>query len=171
MSTLRASFEDQFEHTWVHTFGEDVSSVEREAWIKQTLQMAQEAGIALIHRETADGVEFAFFDEDNWAAFALNLTSNNKGTGDHRHTQSFDRPQLQNAWTALARTYLDQAGIGYEIEVRNGETEFRFGKLADRVIFNQLVNSGLLDEDANMLLQIQAFQDRVAGLDGPHNAI
>lgn len=166
MSTLRATFEEQFEHTWLHSFEADMRPADRRVWLNQTLQMAQEAGIALIHRETENGVEFAFYDENNWTAFALNLTANDGGH--HRHTQRFDSPELQNAWTALAASYLDQAGIQYETERRfHDETVFHFEKLSDRAILNQLIEKGVLDEGANTLLQIRRFQDRIAGLDGP----
>ena len=168
MSTLRATFDEQFEHTWLHMFDRDMPAHAREAWISKTLKMSQEAGIALIHRETENGVEFAFYDHDNWAAFGLNLTAQEGGQGNHQHIHHFDSPELQDAWTSLAQSYLKLAGIECEIEKRDGETVFHFSNLSDRVILNQIINNGTLDNGADALLQVRRFQDRLKDLNGPH---
>ena len=169
MSILRDTFDGQFDHTWQHVFEEP--GTDRSAWLTETLQMAQDAGIALIHRDTDYGFEFAFYSKEDWMAFALNITAAANGIGDHTHTQFFDNIIMQKNWTALAHTYLDQADIDYQVTTTEGQAKFHFQKLADRLVLNQLVDSGILDEGANILNQIRILQNRIADIGGPNNSL
>lgn len=167
MTGLRESFSDTFEQIWTHRFTQGEGPDERQAWLDEVKAMMQAADIAFIHRETEDGFELAFYDEAHWQAFALNFTAKDGGGGTHRHTQRFVDPAIQNAWTQLACSYLDAAGITYEIEREENASRFTFSRLSDRIALNQLIASGLLDEGAEMVCRMRDFGGYTTGLDGP----
>lgn len=167
MTGLRESFSETFEHIWTHRFTQGEGLAERQAWLDEVKAMMQAADIAFIHRETEDGFELAFYDEAHWQAFALNFTAKDRGGETHRHTHRFVDPAIQDAWTQLACSYLDAAGIAYEIETKEGMSRFTFAQLSDRIALNHLIDSGLLDEGAEMICRMRAFGDYTAGHGGP----
>ncbi len=130
---LTDQFENLFEHTHVHTFV-DVTPEERDAWLRQTLQTAQEAGIALIHQKIDEGYEFAFFDRDDWATFQSVLG------GEHIVVQPFSTRWMQQECTALFCSFLDQRDIKYDVEVDDLETRFRFKNFADARTMNEILD-------------------------------
>lgn len=172
MKALRESFKDQgFNHIWGHTFSADQSARERKQWIRDRLAMTQEMDIALIHRETENGVEFAFYDADHYTAFALNMIPVVGNIPNNDWTQHFVCPVFQDVWTSLACSVLDQLGIEYQIEQNGLSSHFHFSRADHYLIFARLAQSGDLDHMTETVGRMQAMMTRLEGPGGPEQAL
>ena len=157
----KAFLQNFFAHTWKRTWPASMPKAERQGQIEAILGRAQEAGITVFHRETSDGVEFGFNDEKDETAFAVQMGVRYGGAGAFGHTQHFDTLEIQEIWSAIACTSLDQLGIKYRIEHRDGQVRFEFDHLADRIAFTSLMENDAMNDMANDLLRLRNLKNSI----------
>jgi len=143
----------EFNNTCTQRFNNNVSRLNREKWLEETIKKARKMGIEeLFYKETENGFEFVFDNAKDVFLFNSKAVSNTE-EGSYEHHQTFDTPEIQEAWTNLAEEYLQNEGIKYKIERYNGKTILHFDRVSDFSGLGESIWNGELNKKANALLK------------------
>jgi len=152
------------EHAYIHLFPGSENKAAREGWLRDIDQICKAVGIAYVVRETQEdgkpAYEFGFADKIAYAAFMFNAIGDLEKERGHVQICRFGNETTEERETFFlaAQAHLAALGIEYHWRVENNALEFAFDSLSDRMVFDALIEKGIIETSAKGLALARSFQ-------------
>ena len=168
MDAMDHFLEAELHHKHRHFFTDGETLAEREAWLENVEDICQAAGTKFRARNAVDeqgnpGYEFGFPNISGYAAFVFNVFGDLEQPGSHIQTCTFldqHRP-YREAFLLAASSHLVALGISHQWREYEGTLQFAFNRFSDRLMFQALIDQGIIDSSAKGLMAVREMQQRL----------